>query len=244
MTEFREFRRILTHLVGTSELAPPNQFSIEALDKAAKEFRKLRMLSDKWVSESDISKYFKGSRFGTGKFIKEEFKFSKYFKKGSSHFYNKADLIALAKELKSRDVNLARYMELREDQEKFKKQTASAALNKKSTKNKSGYHLPHDLYNINRSDAPKPSIEIIEKDLQQLHEQFFKDKLDSYIDIYHGNYAMLKFEYGTVKYFSDAIKRTSKKWCENFNYANDALRSLNQEKVIFIPIKDDDMYQL
>lgn len=244
LAELKELRTAIAQLAGTSNLPVAEQLSEEVLDKAAKEFLKLRKISDEWLSEYDLYKYFKDSRYGIGKFIREELDFSNYFKKGQSHYYNKKDILALAKELKARNVKLNRYMELKADQENFKKRIASASLNKKTSKGKRAYQLPNDLHDINTSEHPKPSVELIKDDLKNLQEEFFKYKLGEYIDVYKGNYAMVKFEYSYEKYIDNELKRRCKRWCENFNYANHALQLLNQKKVNFIPVKEDDMIQL
>ena len=41
LVELKEFKSILSHLIGTSELNRKEQFSKDALDKAAKQFMKM-----------------------------------------------------------------------------------------------------------------------------------------------------------------------------------------------------------
>jgi uncharacterized protein (UPF0216 family) len=244
LEELKEIKTAIATLAGTSHLPPKEQLSVAVLDKVAIEFKKLSKQSDEWLSEHDLYKYFKDSRYGTGKFIREEFKFSNYFKHGKSHYYNRTDIQALAKELKERNVKLPRYMELKEEENNLKKRIASALLNKRASKGKKAYHLTDDVQDINISDYPKPSTELIKEDLKNIQEEFFKYKMEDYIDIYRGNYAMVKYDYNLKKYISNEIKQRCKKWCENFNYANNALELLTQKKNNFIPVKEDDMIQL
>lgn len=56
--------------------------------------------------------------------------------------------------------------------------------------------------------------------------------------------SMMKFVYHFDKYLDPEIKKRCRKWCDNFNYANNALKEIGNKKVKFIPIKDDDMIQL
>lgn len=243
LDELKELRVALVKLAGTTELPKSKQLSPAVLNKAAKEFQKLNQENNEWVTEYDLYKYFKESHYGVGKFIREEFRFTNFFIKGKSHYYNKADIQALAKELKVRNVNLKRYMELKVDKGNFNKKIASAHLNKKQFKNKP-YLLNEELCDINTSNPPRPSVEVIKEDLKRLQEEFFEYKLEEYIDIYKGNYAMVKFEYHFSRYMKSEIKSRTKKWCENFNYANKALELLTNKKSNFIPIKEEERYQL
>lgn len=172
LDELKELRMALVKLVGTTELPKSKQLSPTMLDKAANEFKKLQQQSDAWLTEHELDKYFKDVFYGAGKFIREEFKFSNFFIKGKSHYYNKADIQELAKELKARNVNLKRYIELKADREGFNKKIASALLNKKLNKNRP-YLLEDELCDINTSNPPRPSAEIIKEDLKRLEEEFF-----------------------------------------------------------------------
>lgn len=128
LDELKELRMALVKLVGTTELPKSKQLSPTMLDKAANEFKKLQQQSEAWLTEHELDKYFKDVFYGAGKFIREEFKFSNFFIKEKSHYYHKADIQALAIELKARNVNLKRYIELKADRESFNKKIASALL--------------------------------------------------------------------------------------------------------------------
>lgn len=243
LDELKELRVALVKLVGTADLPKSKQLSPAVLDKVADEFKKLQRQSNGWLTEHELDKYFKDVVYGAGKFIREEFGFSNFFVREKLHYYSKADIQALAKELKARNVNLKRYMELTADKENFNKRIASALLNKKQRKNMP-YLLEEDLSDISTSNPPRPSAEIIRKDLKRLEEEFFEYKLGEYVDIYKGNYAMVKFEYYFSKYMMSEIKSRTKKWCENFNYANKALELLTSKKSNFIPVKNEERYEL
>lgn len=244
LEELKELKTAIAILAGTSHLPPQEQLSTEVLDKAAKEFKKLSKMSDEWISEYDLRKYFKDVYNGIGKFIREEFGFSNCYKHGKSHYYNKTAIQDLVKELKARNVKLSRYIELKANQENFKKKIASAAANKKASKGKRDYSLPKDLYDINTTPPPAPAVELVREDLKKLEAEFFEFKLGDYIDIYKGTHAMVKYEYHYEKYISNEIKLRCKRWCERFNYANNALELLSKKKTNFIPIKDEDMIEL
>ncbi len=243
LNELKELRNALVILVGTSELPKSQQLSKVALEKAAKSFQKLDLQNKSWLTDYELEKYFKGAHHGAGKFIREEFGFSNFFIRGRSYYYNKEDVQSLAKELKARNVNLKRYMELKADQGIFKQKILSALSNKKKSKSKP-YLIEDSLQDINTSNPPRPSVDLIKEDLKKLEEEFFQYKLGDYIDIYKGSYAMIKYEYHFSKYMKSEIKSRTKKWCEQFNYANHALGLLTNKKSNFIPIKEEDQYQL
>ena len=121
LSEIKQLKAAISKLIGTADLPAKEQFSTAALDKAAKQFQKLSIERSEWVEEYNIDKYIKNARYRAGAFIRQEFGFSNYFKRGQTYYYNKKDLMALAKELKARNVDLGRYMEYIEDQAKFKK---------------------------------------------------------------------------------------------------------------------------
>jgi hypothetical protein len=244
LSEIKQLRADISKLIGTSELQPKDQFSKEALDKAAKQFQKLSIERGEWIEEYNISRYIKNAHYRAGAFIRQEFGFSNYFKRGQTYYYNKKDLIALAKELKARNVDLGRYMEYIEDQAKFKKYLESANENGKGKKKRKSFQLPYDLKDIITTPAKAPSVEAIREDLKKLKEEFFQFNLSDYIDIYKGNHAMMKFIYHYQKYLEPDLKKRCKRWCENFNYANHALELVTKKKEVFIPVKEDDMIQL
>ena len=241
--ELKELKTVISKLIGTSDLPAKERFSKEAILKACKEFQKLSIERGEWVSDWDLYKYFKNAH-RAGTFIRQQFCFSNYYKKGQTYYYNKKDLIALSKELKERNVDLGRYIEYREDQEKFRKYIERANENNKGKGKKKTFDLPYDLKDIATSPPKAPSPDIIKEDIEKLKQEFFKFNLSDYIDIYKNNHAMMKFIYHFEKYLEPELKRRCKRWCENFNYANHALEMVTNKKEVFIPIKEEDMIQL
>jgi hypothetical protein len=244
LSEIKQLKSAISKLIGTSDFPIKEQFSKEALDKAAKQFQKLSIERGEWVEEYSINKYIKNAGYRAGAFIRQEFSFSSYFKRGQSYYYNKKDLIVLGKELKARNVDLGRYIGYIEDQAKFKKYLAIASENVKGKKKSKAFQLPYDLKDIATSPAKAPSASIIRDDLARLKEEFFKYNLSDYIDIYKGNHAMIKLIYHIEKYLEPELKKRCKRWCDNFNYANHALELVTKKKDVFVPIKDEDMIQL
>jgi hypothetical protein len=243
LTELKELQTVIAKLVGSTDFPEQDRFSIEKIEKAAKEFKKLFTERGEWIREYDLDKYFKGVSYGAGAFIRNEFGFSNYFKKGNTCFYNRKDIISLAKELKDRNVNLSNYMEFMADQENFKKKIAIAAANKKAI-GKRPYVLPDNVQDIAATDPPRPPVELVRKDLEDLKKEFFEYKLDEYIDIHRDSYTMVKFTYHYDKYYPKELKSRCRKWCEQFNYANYALEMLIGKKSEFIPVKEEDMIEL
>lgn len=244
LSEIKELRTALTQVLGIADLPPDQQFLKEALNKAAKEFQKLNIERGQWVADHSVGKYIKNAGYRAGPFIRQEFGFSNYFKRGQTYYYSKKDLISLGKELKERNVDLGRYMEFIEDRTKFKKYLSEAAQNNKGKLKNKSYKLPTEVNNITTSPPPMPEASVIREDIKRLKEEFFQYNLSDYIDIYRDNYAMTKFIYHFEKYLEPGLKRRCKKWCDDFNYANHALEEVTKKKEKFIPVKDEDMIQL
>lgn len=244
LSEIQGLKAVITRLIGTSDLPPEQQFSREALDKAAKQFQKIIIERGEWVEDRDICRYIKNSSYQAGTFIRQEFGFTNYFKRGHTYYYNKKDLIALGKELKDRNINLGRYIEYIHDLAKFKKNIADAAENKNRKRKKKSFQLPYNLGDITTSPPKMPSATIISEDIKRLKEEFFQHNLSDYIDIYRDTYAMMKSIYHLQKYLDPELKKRSKKWCENFNYANYALEVVTKKKEKFVPFREEDMIQL
>jgi hypothetical protein len=243
LLEIKELKLIISKLIGTSELPMKEQFSKQALNKAAKQFEKLSIERGDWVKDYNISKYIKNAPYRAGALIRQEFGFSNYFKRGQSYYYNKQDLIALGKELNERNVDLGRYMEYLEDQVKFNKYLEIADGNGKGKRKQKAFQLLYNLKDITTSPTKAPSPDVIREDLKG-SERNFQYNLSDYIDIYEGNHAMMKFVYHFEKYMEPELKKRCKRWCENFNYANHALELVTKKKEVFVPVKEEDMIQL
>ena len=243
LQELIELKALISKLIGTSDLPSSEQFSKDAIEKAAKQFQKLKIERGEWVSDWDLYKIFKdANRAGT--YIRQQFGFSNYFKKGHSYYYNKKDLIALSQELKKRNVDLGRYIEYLEDKEKFKKYIQGISQNNQGKKKKKAFELPEDLRDISSSPPKPPSADSIKEDIGRLKQEFFQYSLGDYVDIYDSNHAMMKSIYFYQKYLEPDIKKRCKRWCENFNYANHALELVTKKKEVFVPVKEEDMIQL
>jgi hypothetical protein len=241
LAEIQDIRAILARLLGTPDLQPNDQFSTEELDKAARLFLKYRTERGEWVAEQDLDKYLKKAPWRAGKFIREHFSFNDWYKHGHSYFYNKKSIQRLADELIKRNVDLKRYMEYVESQAAFEKKMEEYRLKKKG---KYAYMIPADLAHIQTSGAPKPDVNVIKDDLKALKKEFFDYEMEKYVDIYKGCYAMMKYDYQLDRYWDSSLKAICKKWCDNFNYASNAIQLLTKKKEKFIPVKDDDMIEL
>jgi len=115
LKEIKELKSVISQVIGTPELPTKQKFSKEAISKAAKEFQKLSIERGEWLSESDIHKVIRKAPWRAGKFIIEDFGFTNYFTRGRTLYFNKMDLVALNVELKKRNIDLSRYIELQED---------------------------------------------------------------------------------------------------------------------------------
>lgn len=227
LEELKQIKLILSKITGTEDLPAKERFSQVALDKTAKEYQDMVIKRGEWVSNSDLSDVSKIYSWNSGKFIIEKFGFSNYFQRGKNLYFNKKDLLALRNELKERKIDLGRYMELIEDQEKFEKSISTVNLSKGKNKKRS-FEIPEELEEI----ETKPyliSEEVVKKEIEDLKEEFRNKKLADYIDLYYkGTYGMFKFQYEFDKYLEASLKRESKNWCNRFNYANNALKKLKE----------------
>lgn len=221
LKEIKEVRHLLSKIVGTSDLSPEQQFSEEVLDNAAKEFRQLTIKRGEWITEYEINKIIKNPPRYTKKFIIEKFGFSNYFKLGKTTYFNKKDIIALNNALKERNINLRKYDELLEDEDKFNKKVED--LERKMSDEQNHFIIPDDLKDIESEPFTLPSDKIIKDHIASLKEDFKKYNLSEYVDIFHDTHAMMKNQYYFNRYMDNEKKKRCKKWCEDFNYANKAL---------------------
>lgn len=143
-----------------------------------------------WVCESDLGKYFKDAPYQTGKFIREEFRFTAWIRNGHQYLYNKKALQLLTKECKDRNLNLGRYIQYKKSQAEFEKKVTASKV-----KGRPLYTLPDEARDINTSPIPVPEIELVQNDLNFLKADFHLYKMNEYIDIYKDNHAMMKFIY-------------------------------------------------
>jgi hypothetical protein len=226
LKEIKALRVLLSQLIGTSDLPAKEKFSKEALAKASSEFRKLAIERGEWIPEHEISRIIRKAPYSPGKFIIEKFGVTNYFTRGKSLYFNRKDIIALNKELKARNINLERYMEYEQDREKFLKYVESI---KNGTKRKR-FKIPEDLKDIQTAPYHHPPREIVMNHIQSLKEEFEKHKLAEYIDVYNDSYAMFKFDYAFDRYLNKDLKKRCQDWCFQFNYANTALKKINNIK--------------
>jgi len=82
LSEIKQIRKLLSQLVGTTDLPVKQKFSKEAISKAAKEFRQLSIERGEWIPRDDIHKIIKHASWNSGKIIIEKFEFTNYFKRG------------------------------------------------------------------------------------------------------------------------------------------------------------------
>ena len=222
LKEIKEIKSILSQVIGSSELPVKLQFSKEAISKAAAEFQKLSIERGEWIEENEISKIIKKAPYYSGKFIIEKFDFTNYFKRGRKLYFNRKEITALNNELKKRNINLQRYIELVEDQEKFKKYLEEVR-NPKGAKKRPRFRIPDELKDIETFPYHHPPKEDVKKHIETLQEEFQKFKMAEFIDIYHNTYAMVKHIYYFDQYINPEVKKRCQKWCSQFNYAQNAL---------------------
>ena len=226
-SEIKQLRYLLAKVVGTQDLPKKEQFSKEAIKKAASEFRKLQTERGEWVSEDEISKIIRKAGYRSGRFIIEKFGFKNFYVRGKQYYFSRKDLIALNKELKSRNINLGKYMELEEDKEKFHKYLSEL---KQGKKRRPRYKIPEELKDIETEPYNHPPKEKVLMHIDDLMEEFNKYKLVEFVDIFQEDYAMVKHIYYFNRYLEPAKRKQCDKWCFEFNYAQNALKEIKRIK--------------
>ena len=230
LTELKQIRRLLSEIVGTTDLPASQKFSKEAISKAANEFRKLSIERGNWISSHDIRKVIKHAHWNSDKIIIDKFQFTNYFKRGNTYYFNRKDLIELDKELKRRKINLEKYHELVNDQEKFQKYIRGILL-PKGKKTRNHFKIPESLRDIFSTPYSAPTEELVRNEINTLMEEYKKFALSEYIDLFEGKtYALFKYDYSFDRYLKPELKKFCKDWSFKFNYANTALKRIKELK--------------
>lgn len=224
-----EIKHILSRLVGTQDQPKEKQFSEQALDNAAKAFKKLKRGNSEWVPSTDVSKYIKGAPYNNvGNFIRKEFEFKSFYQKGAGYFYYKKDLIHLSNELAKRNINLSRYMELKAEQERIEKGARDTfALRKEKKAIKNPYKIPDNLRNIAAKPKRLKTAEQLTEELDKLNMEYNTYHLSEYINIFDGSLALPKDDFYFQKMDSEISKR-AKRWFMKFNSIHNELSSLEK----------------
>lgn len=230
LTELKQLKRLFTVLLGTEDQPAKEKFSRAAVTKAATEFKKMQAARGEWVQNYDVDKIIKNAPYAPAKLLIEEFKFKNYFKRGSTYYFKKKDLIDLNKELKKRNINLKKYNELLRDKEKFWKYIDSINQPEGSMKRRR-YKIPEGLENIFSEPYSPPNEELVKSEIKSMLEEYEKFEMSEYVDLFEKRtYAMFKYIYHWDKYIEPNIKKHCKQWCEKFNYANQALKKILEQK--------------
>lgn len=230
LTELKQIRKVLSDLVGTTDLPAKQKFSREAISKAASEFRKLSIERGEWIESYDINKIIKHAHWTSAHVIIEKFEFTNYFKRRNTLYFNKKDLIELNKELKKRNINLEKYGELLNDKDKFRKYIQAIVL-PKGKKTRNHFKIPEGLRDIFSKPYSAPTEELVRKEIETLMEEYKKFDLSEYIDLFEKKtHALFKYNYSFDRYLKPELKKFCKDWSFKFNYANTALKRILELK--------------
>jgi len=245
LNEIRDIKLILAKLIGTADRSVENPFSEEELNKAAIDFHKISVERGEWVNDAMIKKYIKSAPdWNPGHFLRTHFDFSNWYKKGHDYLYSKRDLIALNEELVKRNIDLARYREMLEDKAAFERSLTRPKKPNKKTSGGKPFKMPDGIKNITTSPVPKPDADIVKQDLTKLKQEFTENNYAQYVDVYKGIHAMMKDLYLFRKYIATDIRHRCKKWCDDFNYANRALKEITGRMEKFNAPPDKNMLEL
>jgi len=230
LSELKQLKQLFAVLLGSEDQPAKERFSRESITKAAKEFKKMQAARGEWVENYDVRKVIKNAPYYPGKLLIEEFQFKNYFKRGSTYYFKKKDLIDLNKELKKRNINLETYSDLLNDQEKFQKYIDSIS-NPEGSKKRRRFKIPEGLENIFSEPYSPPNEELVRNEIESLWKEYEEFNLSEYVDLYYKKtYASFKYIYHWDRYLDPSIKKLSKGWCEKFNYANTALKKILELK--------------
>lgn len=223
LSELKQLKKLFTVMLGTEDQPAKEKFSKAAIIKASSEFKKMQAARGEWVSPGDVDKVIKHAPYNSAKMLIEEFQFKNYFKRGSTYYFKRKDLIDLNKELKKRNINLKTYSDLLQDKERFQKYIDSLT-NPVNSKKQRRFKIPEGLENIFSDPYSPPNEDLVRNEINALWEEYEKFGLSEYIDLYYKKtYASFKYIYHWDRYIDPKIKKQSKQWCEKFNYSQAAL---------------------
>lgn len=220
-TTLDEIKGLLAKLIGTSDLPKERQFSEKAIEKAAKEFKKLRRENNVWLKTYEIRNYIKDAPPEAGKFIRDEFEFKNYYTKGPSCFYLKSDIILLAEELKRRKIDLRAYMQMKEKERK--NEDFSVVKNKSP---KGSFKIPEKLSNIEAQPERQKSLKKLIVKLNTLMAEYHRDGLSDYIEV-ADNLALPKANYSSKK-VDYAIDVKVRNWWPKYNRVQNDIAALEK----------------
>ncbi len=228
LQEIRDLGCLLTKILGLENETPDKKYSEESIANAQKLYLKMSIEQGNWVTDREIPQYIKSAPWKPGAFIRKEFEFSSWIKRGHEYLYAKKDLIALGEELAARNIDCKRYKEFLYDKAAFDKRMA--VLEEAKTKKIPVWQIKKGLKNITTAEIQKPDPQKVRAHLAELKKEFKTNKYAPYIDVYKGTHAQMKNVYHYEKYLEPGIKRGCRKWVEDFNYANHALELITGKK--------------
>jgi hypothetical protein len=85
LRELQELKAILATVIGTADRVGEDSFSSEALNQAAKLFLKMSIERGDWMPEDNLHKYLGPCPWNAGAFIRKEFAFTSWVKKGREY---------------------------------------------------------------------------------------------------------------------------------------------------------------
>jgi hypothetical protein len=229
--EIRELKQLLEKIIGLKNETPDKKYSEESIANAQKLYLKMSIERGDWVKEGEIGRYIKSLPWNPGAFIRKEFEFTNWIKRGHEYLYSKKELIALGEELEARKIDCKLYDEFLRDKSAFDKRMSviEEARNKKIPP----WKIQKGLKNVQTTESPKPDPEKVRQHLAELKKDFKTNKYELYIDIYKGTHAKMKSIYYYEKYLEPGLKRNTRKWIDDFNYANHALELITGKKEKF-----------
>jgi|SRR5450432_1256082 len=231
LQEIRDLRLMLSKIMGLENETPDKKYSEESVVNAQKLYLKMSIERGDWVKDTEICRYIKSLPWNPGTFIRKEFEFTNWIKRGHEYLYAKKDLIALGVELAARNIDCKRYKEFLDEKAAFDKRMA--VLEEAKTKKIPTWKIQKGLKNVTTTEIPKPDQEKVRAHLAELKQGFKTNKYALYIDIYKGTHAKMKRVYHYEKYLEPGIKRGCTKWIDDFNYANHALELITGKKEKF-----------
>lgn len=131
--EIRELKQLLEKVIGLDKETQDKKYSEESISNAQKLYLKMSIDRGDWVKESEIGRYIKSLPWNAGSFIRKEFEFTDWIKRGHEYLYSKKELISLGEELEARKIDCKLYDEFLRDKAAYDKRMLAIedARNKK-----------------------------------------------------------------------------------------------------------------
>ena len=93
--EICELKQLLEKIIGLDNETPDKKYSEESIANAQRLYLKMSIDRGDWVKEGEIGRYIKSLPWNAGSFIRKEFEFTNWIKRGHEYLYSKKEIYRL-----------------------------------------------------------------------------------------------------------------------------------------------------